>query len=84
MSRQAVHHQLAGLGARGALRSGPAGNHVRKVALTSEGRDLVERGFGDLAPLLDRLARLPDGDVIITMLAQLATTTRPPPPRWEV
>src|SRR6187200_2206563 len=37
MSRQAVHHQLAGLWARGALRTGPAGNHVRRVRLHLRG-----------------------------------------------
>ena len=84
MSRQAVHHQLAGLWARGALRTGPAGNHVRRVALTSEGRNLAERGLGDLAPLLDRLARCTDTDAIVATLAELVATTRPPPPRWEL
>lgn len=84
MSRQAVHHQLATLWARGALATGPAGNHVRRVALTPEGRDLAERGLGDLAPLLDRLARCPDGDAIVTKLAELAATTQPSPPRWDL
>lgn len=82
MSRQAVHHQLAGLWTRGALRTGPAGHHVRRVALTSEGRDLTERGLRDLAPLLDRLASLEDADAIVEMLGELAASTRPPPPRW--
>jgi DNA-binding MarR family transcriptional regulator len=84
MSRQAVHHQLTGLLSRGALRDGPVGNQVRRVALTSEGRDLVERGLRDLAPLLDRLAYRTDADAIVTMLAELAATSRPPPPRWEL
>jgi DNA-binding MarR family transcriptional regulator len=84
MSRQAVHHQLAALDSRGALRTGSAGNHVRRVALTSEGRDLAERGLRDLAPLLDRLAQRTDADAIVTLLSELAATTRPPPPRWEL
>ena len=79
-----LRHQLAGLCARGALETGPAGNHVGRVALTSEGRDLAERGLGDLAPLLDRLARCTDSDTIVTMLGELAATTRLPPPRWEL
>jgi len=82
MSWQAVHHQLAGLWARGALHSGPTGHHVRRFALTSEGRDLAERGLRDLSPLLERLASLPDAGAVVDMLGELAATTRPPPPRW--
>jgi DNA-binding MarR family transcriptional regulator len=84
MSRQAVHHQLLALRARGALDVGPAGAHVRRLILTPEGRDLASRGLDDLAPLLDRLATRTDADTIISVLSGLEAATRPATPRWQL
>ena len=84
LSRQGVHHLLEALAVRGAVSVEPRRDVVRRVALTAEGRDLAIRGLEDLAPLLERLARVPDPGRIASTLSELESASHPPPPRWQL
>ena len=83
ISRQATHHHLATLAARGAVSLGSEGRPVRTVSLTPEGRHLTSRGIADLALLLDRVAH-PNLHTILPMITRLAAAASDPLPRWDL
>jgi hypothetical protein len=84
LSRQAVHHRLAAMEARGSVAAGEGGGYIRAVVLTPIGRDLASRGMHDLAPLLDRIARLPGMRSTHSTLTTLERASRPPLPPWPL